>query len=578
MFRTGKKKADSFVRITPLGGLGEIGKNMTVLETRNDVILVDCGFKFPEASMLGIDKVIPDIAYLKNKIKMIRGLLITHGHEDHKGGIPYLLSELGNPPIYSTKLTLGLISLNLKEHGLLDRASLKTIRPRQELRFGDFTVEPIRVNHSIPDSLGFAYHTPVGTIFHTGDFKFDFTPIAGQAADVGRLAELGAQGVKLLMSDSTNSETPGFTPSEMAMADEIDRIVSKAKGRMLVATFSSNLNRIQQFISASVENGRKVMIQGRSMRNNVNIAMELGYLKAPKGTLISPDKAKSLPDNKVTVLSTGSQGEAYSFLVRMADGTNRTLKVKKGDTILFSSTPIPGNEASVYRTVDKLFQLGAEVIYSKILSNVHVSGHAHQEEQKLMLNLLKPEYFMPVHGEYRHQLIHSRTAQTMGVKEENVFIMANGHTLELTKEGGTVDKSKNVRPVFVDGSGVGDIGNVVIKDRQVMSESGIFVVVVNINAKDGELLSPPEILSRGFIYVKESQDLIKEAKQLIISTLQKFQRNQTIIDPIEIRSELKGKLKDLLYDKTGRDPMVMPVVVALDPASKQAVTAGDDFL
>lgn len=576
MIRTGTKKADQLVRITPLGGLGEIGKNMTVFETRKDIIIVDCGIKFPEASMLGVDLVIPDVSYLRNKKKMIRGLFITHGHEDHKAAIPYLLNELGNPPIYATKLTQGLISVNLKEHRLLNNATLKIIRPRHEVRCGDFVVEPIRVNHSIPDAVGFAYHTPVGTIFHTGDFKFDFTPVAGQAADVGRLAELGHAGVLMLMSDSTNSESPGFTPSEMVLADETDRIIGKAKGRMIIATFSSNLNRIQQFIDASVAHGRKVVIQGRSMKNNVNIAMELGYLTVPKGTFITPEKSKSMPNSKVTVISTGSQGETYSFLVRMSQGTNRSLQVRKGDTILISSTPIPGNEAAVYRTIDNLFQLGAEVVYSKILSNVHVSGHAHQEEQKLMLSLLKPKYFMPVHGEYRHQVIHSRTAEAMGVKPENIFILANGNTMEITSSGIRVDKSRTTRPIFVDGSGVGDIGNVVLKDRQIMSEAGMFLVVININQENGQLLSNPEILSRGFVYVKESQGLLKEAKQLVIETVRKCARNQSRIDPIQIRGELKGKIKSLLYDKTGREPMVMPVVVAFDPKTSSSVTAGDD--
>lgn len=563
MQKKAKKKAENLVRITPLGGLGEIGKNMTVVETRNDVIIIDCGFKFPDSNMPGVDFVIPDVQYLKNKKRNIRGIFVTHGHEDHKGAIPYLLTELGNPPIFATKLTLGLISVNLKEHNLLDSASLKVLRSRQEVSLGDFSIEPIAVTHSIPDAVAFAIRTPIGVIMFTGDFKIDHTPSDGRLTDTARLSEYGDDGILLMCSDSTNIETPGYTLSESVVTETVDRIFGKASGRILVASFASNLNRIQQIIDVAERYDRKVHISGRSMVNNVNIAMELGYLKVPKGILVQAGRLSSLPDHKIVIISTGSQGEAYSVLDRLAKGTNKQFRVKKGDTIVISASPIPGNEESVYGVIDDLFRLGAEVIYSKHL-DVHVSGHACQEEQKLMLSLLRPRYFLPVHGEYRHLILHSRMAQEMGVKKDNIFVLENGHTLELTDNGFTVDRKNSARYVLVDGSGVGDIGNVVLKDRQVMSEGGIFIIVVNIKKGTAKMLSTPEILSRGFVYVKESQDLMKEAKQLVIDTLRNFQKARTKPDPIKIRGELKGKLKDLLFEKTEREPMVMPVVIEIE--------------
>ncbi len=558
--KKGIKKADQLVRITPLGGLGEIGKNMTVFETRNDIIIVDCGLKFPDSNMLGVDLVIPDISYLKNKLRMIRGIFVTHGHEDHKGAIQFLLDKLGNPPIYATKLTQGLISVNLKEKRLLDTAKLKIIKTRQEVVLGDFAIEPVRINHSIPDAVGFIIRTPVGTIFHTGDFKFDYTPPDGKAVDVARLAQVGDDGVMLLMSDSTNAEVPGYTPSESVVRDTIDKIFTKSKSRIIVASFASNLNRIQQIITAAVEHDRKVFIFGRSMINNVNIAMELGYLTIPAGVLLPPNKLTSIPDHKLVMITTGSQGEAHSALTRIAAGEHQQIKIKKGDTIMLSSSPIPGNEEGINRNINELYRLGANVIYGKEM-DVHVSGHAHQEEHKLLLNFIRPKYFMPVHGERRMQVAHANMAKEVGIKEENTFIMDNGNHLELTKEGVTVDTNDTCGYVLVDGSGVGDIGNVVLKDREVMSQSGIFMVMVNVKKGTADIVGNPEIISRGFVYVKESQDLIKEARALILETLQHSARAAARPDPMTIRGDLKVKLQDFLYERTEREPMVLPVVI-----------------
>ena len=558
----GKKKADKLLRITPLGGLGEIGKNMTVFETRNDAIIVDCGLKFPDSRMLGVDLVIPDVSYLKNKLRNLRGMFITHAHEDHKGGIPYLLPKLGNPPIYATKLTQGLISVNLKEAKLLDSAKLKIIRTRQEVVLGDFAIEPFRVNHSIPDSVGFIIRTPVGTVVHTGDFKIDHTPVDGQAADIPRIAQVGDDGVLLLMSDSTNAEVPGYTTSERNIGETIDRIFYQSKGRIIVASFASNLNRIQQIMDAAVHYGRKVAIIGRSMVNNVNIAMELGYLNVPKGTLISPGRSASLPPHKVTLITTGSQGEAYSALVRMAQGSHKQIKVKKGDTVMISASPIPGNEESVYRTIDDLYRLGADVIYNKLM-DVHVSGHALQEEHKLMLNLVRPKHFMPVHGEHRHQVLHAEMAEAMGVNPKRIHIMENGNTLELTKEGATLSTKNSAGYLLVDGQGVGDIGNVVLKDREVMSQSGMLMVVVNLKRGKAEVVGTPEVISRGFVYVKESQDLIKEVIQLVIDTVRKS-KGDGVLNTTKIRGDLKAKIQDLLSERTGREPMVLPVVIEVE--------------
>lgn len=553
---------DKLVRVTPLGGIGEIGKNMTVFETRNDIIIVDCGLKFPDMDMLGIDLVIPSIDYLKNKLKKIRGLFVTHGHEDHKGAIQYLLDKLGNPPIYGTKLTQGLISVNLKEKGLLDNAKLKIIKTRQEVVLGDFAIEPFRVNHSIPDSVGFIIRTPVGTIVHTGDFKFDYTPPDGQIADVARLAQVGDDGVMLLMSDSTNAEIPGYTESESVVAETIDLVFGKAKGRMLVASFASNLNRIQQVIDAAATHDRKVLISGRSMLNNVNIAMELGYLNVLHGILLPPGRISGLPDHKIVIITTGSQGETYSALSRMANGTHRQFRIKKGDTVLISATPIPGNEGSVYGIIDDLYRLGADVIYSKLM-DVHVSGHAKQEEHKLMLNLVRPKYFMPVHGEHRHLRSHAEMALGMGIRSENVFIMENGYTLEISKTSATVQDSHQGGYLLVDGSGVGDIGNVVLKDREIMSQSGMYIVVVNIKAENGEVIGVPEVISRGFIYVKHSQELLKESIQMVIDTVRKSNRSGGRPDPSTLRNEIKDRLTELFHERTGRDPMILPVVITV---------------
>lgn len=565
ILQTGQKKADNYLRITSLGGLGEIGKNMSVLETRNDAIIIDCGLKFPDSTMPGVDLVIPDVSYLKNKLRQVRGIFVTHGHEDHKGAIQFLLPRLGNPPVYATKLTQGLISVNLKEKKLLNTAKLKIIRTRQEVVLGDFAVEPIRVNHSIPDAVGFIIRTPVGTVVHTGDFKIDHTPVDGEPADIARLATVGDDGVTLLMSDSTNAETPGYTVSEQSIGDTIDRIFQKATGRIIVASFASNLNRIQQMIDAAAKYDRKVSVNGRSMVNNVNIAMELGYLKVPKGILVPPGRLNSLPDHKVTLITTGSQGEAYSALTRMAQGSHAQIKIKKGDTVMISASPIPGNEESIYRTIDELYRLNAKVIYSKLM-DVHVSGHALQEEHKLMLNLVRPKYFMPVHGERRHLQIHGEMAKAMGVKDSNIFVMDNGHTLELTKTDATVDTRYNAGYLLVDGNGVGDIGNVVLKDRQEMSKNGMLILVINVR-KDGSIIGNPEVITRGFIYIKESQDLLKEIVQMSMDIVRKASQSSQPYDTARIRGDIKVKLQEFVKERTGREPLVLPVVIAVDGGS-----------
>jgi ribonuclease J len=559
MIKKGKIKAENFVEITPLGGFGEYGKNMMVIETRNEAIIVDCGVKFPESSMLGVDLVIPDISYLNNRKRKIKGIFITHGHEDHKGGLRYILPQLGNPPVYATKLTQGLISVNLKEANILDTAVLKILKPRKEVTFDELQIEPIHITHSIPDAVMLAIKTPLGTIIHTGDFKFDFTPAAGEQPDVARLAQYGDEGVLLLISDSTNAELPGYTYTEQTVRDTIDRIFDKARGRIIVASFASNISRIQQVIDAAASHGRKVCITGRSIVNNVNIAIELGYLSIPSGILISPAKLNSLPDHKITIISTGTQGETMSVLVRMARGDHKQVQIKKGDTIIISASAIPGNEEGVFSTIDDLMRLGADVAYNKIL-DVHVSGHARQEEHKLMLSLVRPRYFMPAHGD-RHMLVaHAQLARETGIPDQNIFILDNGHTLEITAEGCELNTENTAGYVLVDGLGVGDVGNVVLKDRQVMSENGIFVVVVNIRKGKPEIIGTPEIISRGFVYVKESQELFKEAKKIVIKHVDNILGEHTKPDPARIRGIIKTKLEEFLFEQTERRPMILTVI------------------
>lgn len=507
MYLTNKAK----LKIIPLGGLNEIGKNMTVFEYGNDIIVVDCGLAFPDDEMLGIDLVIPDISYLlKNKDK-VKAIVLTHGHEDHIGALPYVLKQL-NLPIYGTRLTLGLVENKLKEYGLLRDSKLITVKPKETVKIGQFKIEFIRTTHSIADSVALAIHTPVGVIFHSGDFKIDYTPIAGEVADFHRFAELGAQGVLVMLCDSTNIERPGYTMSERTVGETFDNLFRKAEQRIIVATFASNIHRVQQIIDSAHKFGRKVAISGRSMINVVNVAKELGYLDIPADILIDLDEANKLSFDKVVIITTGSQGEPMSALTRMASSEHKKVEIVPGDTVIISASAIPGNEKFISRVINQLFKKGAEVIYDT-LADVHVSGHACQEEIKLLHTLIKPRFFIPVHGEYRHLKQHAHLAESLGMDPKNIFIADNGTVLEFTKSSGRITGTVTAGKVLVDGLGVGDVGNIVLRDRKHLSQDGLFVVVVTISKEKRSIIAGPDIISRGFVYVRESEDLIEEAKK-----------------------------------------------------------------
>lgn len=491
-FRFKKEK----LKIIPLGGLLEIGKNITVFEYENDIILVDCGLAFPEDDMLGIDLVIPDLTYLEKNKEKIKGLVITHGHEDHIGSIPYLLKQI-NVPIYATKLTIGLIEHKLEEHRLLKSAKLNVVNPGQTVDFGAMKVEFIRTTHSIPDACSLAIHTPVGVVVHTGDFKIDYTPIDGEMMDFGRLAELGNRGVLALMSDSTNSERKGYTMSESTVGEVLDKLFINCTKRIVVATFSSNVHRVQQIVNSAVKYGRKVAICGRSMINTIETARKFGYIKVPDNIFIDIDMIKSYPDDRLTIITTGSQGETMSALTRMASGEHRKVQITPNDLIIISANPIPGNENAVSKVIDDLMKIGAEVVYNA-LEDIHVSGHACQEEQKLMISLVKPKYFIPVHGEYRQLIAHSETAKKVGVNPENIFIMTNGRVLELNEYEAKLAGTVPVGRIMVDGLGVGDVGNIVLRDRQRLSQDGLIIIVLTMDSVTGTVVAGPDVLSRGF--------------------------------------------------------------------------------
>lgn len=545
------------LKIIPLGGLSEIGKNMMVMEYENDIIIIDVGLMFPKEEMLGIDLVIPDFSYLMEKRENIKGIIITHGHEDHIGALPYLLSQL-NVPVYSTKLTQGLISVKLKQRRVRTAAEFKVISQCGKVTLGEFKVEFFPVCHSIPDSVGLIIHTPVGTIVHSGDFKLDYTPVDAKPTDLARLAQLGAQGVLLLLSDSTYSELPGYTPSEMVVGETLDRIIAEAPGRVIVTTFSSLVSRVQQVIDAAAKYQRRVFIVGRSMNDTVRIALELGYLSAPEGLLARLDELRGIPHDKTVFVTTGSQGEPTSALVRMANHEHRQLHILRGDTVILSATPIPGNEALVNRTVDNLFKQGARVFYDRV-AQVHVHGHGSQEELKLLLNLVKPRFFMPIHGEFRHLTLHAKLAESVGIPGENIFVLEDGDVLELSPWASKVTGKVVAGNVYVDGLSVGDIGSVVLRDRKMLSRDGIVMVIIAINRQTGKLVGRPDIVSRGFVDTKESRDMIEESRNLVARTLDHGRDRPA--DWGFISTKVRDVLNKYYYDQTKRRPMILPFMV-----------------
>ena len=547
------------LKIIPLGGIEEIGKNITVFEYGNDIVLVDCGVAFPEEDMLGIDLVIPDFTYLEKNKDKIRGLVITHGHEDHIGSIAYLLKKI-NIPIYATKLTIGLIANKLEEHKLLKTAKLNVVKQGETVTLGKMKVEFIRSCHSIPDAVALAIHTPVGTIVHTGDFKIDYTPIDDQKIDLGRLAELGNKGVLALLSDSTNSERKGYTMSESTVGEVFDKLFLNCKKRIVIATFASNMHRIQQIVNSAVANNRKIAVCGRSMINMITTSVELGYVKAPKNVFIDVDMIKNYTDDQLVIITTGSQGEPMSALTRMANGEHRKVNINSNDLVIISATPIPGNEKFVSKVIDDLMKIGAEVVYSA-LADVHVSGHACQEEQKLMLSLVRPKFFIPVHGEYRQLIAHKHTAELMGIPEENIILLKNGRVLELNENEAKLTGSVQVGKVFVDGLGVGDVGNIVLRDRQHLSQDGLIIAVLTMDHK-GNVVAGPDVISRGFVYVRESENLMEEVKSLIEVELMRCEENH-ITDWTTIKSTIRDSLKDYIFQKTKRNPMILPIIMEI---------------
>jgi ribonuclease J len=545
------------LKIIPLGGLSEIGKNMMVMESEDDIIAIDAGLMFPEEDMLGIDLVIPDISYLVEHKEKVRGIIITHGHEDHIGALPYILPQL-NVPVYSTKLTNGLISMKLKERRALAEANLKVIPPGGNVTLGRFRIELFPVCHSIPDSVGLVIYTPIGVVVHTGDFKLDHTPVSGRPTDLSRLAQLGARGVLLLMSDSTYAELPGYTPSEQVVGEALDHIMAEAPGRVIITTFSSLVSRVQQVIDAAAKHGRRVFVVGRSMSDTVRMALELGYLHAPDGILSRLDQLRGLPHNKVVFVTTGSQGEPTSALVRMANRDHREVHIIPGDTVVISATPVPGNEGLVNRVVNSLFKQGARVLYDKV-AQVHVHGHASQEELKLLLTLARPKFFMPIHGEYRHLALHAKLAESVGLPKENIFVLEDGDVLELTPESGKRTGKITASNVYVDGLSVGDIDSIVLRDRKMLSKDGIVMVIIAVNRQTGKVIGRPDIVSRGFVDPLESKDMIEASRDLVAKVLDHGGARPA--DWGFISRKVRDTLNRFYYEQTRRRPMVLPFMV-----------------
>ena len=550
------RRGTSKLKVIPLGGLEQIGMNITAFEYEDSIVVVDCGLAFPEDDMLGIDLVIPDVTYLKENISKVKGFVITHGHEDHIGALPYVLKEV-NVPIYSTKLTLGLIANKLKEHNLVRSTKLKEVKHGQVINLGEFSIEFIKTNHSIQDASALAIYSPAGIVVHTGDFKVDYTPVFGDAIDLQRFAEIGKKGVLALMCDSTNAERPGFTMSERSVGHVFDNLFNEHKNaRIIIATFASNVDRVQQIIDTAYRFGRKVAVEGRSMVNIISVASELGYLRIPENTLIEIDQVKNYPDEKVVLITTGSQGESMAALSRMAADIHKKITIKPNDTIIFSSNPIPGNEKAVSKVINELSMKGAKVIFQ----DVHVSGHACQEEIKLIYSLVRPKYAIPVHGEYRHLTAQKHVVEDLGIPKENIFILASGNVLEMDENSAQVTGSVQTGAILVDGLGVGDVGNIVLRDRQHLAEDGIMIVVMTLERHSNVVLAGPDIVSRGFVYVRESEDLMEHAKEVVENALDSC-LDRNITDWGKIKNVVKDALSDFLWKRTKRSPMILPIIM-----------------
>lgn len=548
------------IKIIPLGGVSEIGKNLTVIEYKDEIIVIDCGLKFPDEEMFGIDIVIPDVSYLIKNVDKVKGIFLTHGHEDHIGALAYVLKQI-NVPVYGTQLTLGIVEMKLKEHGLLSVTELRRVNPKDIVKLDNIAVEFIKTNHSIADSVALAIHTPIGVVVHTGDFKVDYTPIDGEVIDLPRFAELGKKGVLAMMADSTNVERPGYTPSESTVGATFEKYFANAKGRIIVATFASNIHRIQQIITAATKYGRKVAVSGRSIENMVTVGTELGYLQLEKEALINIDAINKYSPDKIAIITTGSQGEPMSALARIASNEHKKVSIMDGDMVIISATPIPGNEKLISRVINQLFKYGAEVIY-EALADVHVSGHAYQEELKLIHTLVKPKYFIPVHGEYRHLKQHAELAIKLGKDSSNIIIPDIGDVIEVSrdsiKKNGTVSSGN----VFVDGLGVGDVGNIVLRDRKHLSQDGILTVVVTIEKETGTVIAGPDIISRGFVYVRESEDLMDQARDIVKDSLKQCEEKH-ITDWATLKTNIKEDLRNFLYEKTKRKPMILPIIMEI---------------
>lgn len=551
-----KQDNDAKIRIIPLGGMEQIGMNITAFEYEDNIFVVDCGLAFPSDDMLGIDLVIPDVTYLKQNIDKVKGFIITHGHEDHIGALPYILREI-NVPVYGTKLTIALIENKLKEHNLLKNTKRKVIRPGQSVNLGCFRIEFIRMNHSIADACALAIYTPAGVIIHTGDFKIDYTPVFGETADLERFAEIGKKGVLAMLCDSTNATRPGFTPSEKTVGKTFDNIFAEHKNnRILVASFASNVDRAQQVINSAAKYGRKVVVEGRSMVNVIGTASELGYINIPEGTLIDIDQLKNYPDEQTVLITTGSQGESMAALSRMAGSIHKKVSIKPGDVVVLSSSPIPGNEKAISKIINELYMQGAEVI----CQDTHVSGHACQEEIKLMYALVRPKYAIPVHGEYRHMMAHKALVQAMGWEKENIVIMSCGDVVEVGQDSFSIVDSVQSGGILVDGLGVGDVGNIVLRDRQNLAQNGIIIVVLTLEKYSNQLLAGPDIVSRGFVYVRESEDLMEEARSIVDNAVNDC-LNRRVNDWGKIKNIIRDSLSDFLWKRMKRNPMILPIIM-----------------